>query len=126
MATNKSEFSVHVADPTGKVVCIEPGAEIPSWAKKLITNPVVLNGDGTEVAGDESGDDELPDDEPDEDEVDEDDGEAEDGAGLPPKAGPGSGTDRWAAYAAEHNVDVEGLNKTGIISALAEAGVPVE
>ncbi|WP_217349855.1 hypothetical protein, partial [Mycolicibacterium conceptionense] len=59
---------------------------------------------------------------------DEDDGEDddEDGDGPPPKAGPGSGTDRWAAYAAEHNVDVEGLNKTGIIAALSEAGVPVE
>lgn len=129
MATNKSEFSVHLSDPTGKVVCIEPGAEIPPWAKKLITNPVVLNGDGAEAAAadDESDDDELADDESDE-EGDENDGEDddEDGDGPPPKVGPGSGTDRWAAYAAEHDVDVEGLNKTGIIAALSEAGVPVE
>lgn len=126
MAINKSEFSVHLTDPKGNVVCIEPKAEIPGWAKKLITNPLVLDGDGDSV--DDDLDDLDEDAEDDEDSVDDEDSDSgdEDGDGPPPKAGPGSGTDRWAAYAAEHDVDVDGLNKTGIIAALSEAGVPVE
>lgn len=128
MAKNKSGFAVHVTDPKGAVVCIKPGGEIPPWAKTQITNPYVLKGeipDGDPVVVDEDAvdDDDQVDDEQDDDDQDDDGG---DGDGPPPKAGPGSGTDRWAAYAAKRNVDVDGLNKAGIIAALADAGVPVE
>lgn len=123
MAKNKSGFAVHVTDPNGGAVCIKPGGEIPSWAKGQITNPYVLKGenpDGEPVVFDEELD---VDDYQDDDEAVDDAGE---GDGPPPKAGPGSGAAPWAVYAAKRGVDVEGLNKAGIIAALADAGVPVE
>lgn len=118
MAKNKSGFAVHVTDPSGRAVCIKPGGEIPAWAKAQITNPYVLNGDspdGDPVVADVDDDDDPEDDDP----------EDKKAGGPPPKAGPGSGAALWAEYAAEHGVDVEGLNKAGIIAALADAGVPV-
>lgn len=45
----------------------------------------------------------------------------------PPKAGPGSGVDAWAGYAAEVGVQVEeGAKRDEIVQALADAGKPVE
>ncbi|ANW64011.1 hypothetical protein BCA37_10755 [Mycobacterium sp. djl-10] len=108
MAKNKSEFSVHLTDPKGKAVCIEPGEDIPSWASKLITNPLVLAGN----SADESDDDE-----------DEDDTE---GDGPPPRSGKGGGVRAWRAYAAANGVDGDGLDVDGIIDALEAVGVPTE
>lgn len=59
------------------------------------------------------------------DEADDDEGGELDG--VPAKGGPGSGTKLWAAYAAEHKVDVpEGASRDEIIAALEAAKVPTE
>ncbi len=45
----------------------------------------------------------------------------------PPRAGKGSGEDKWRAYAAEVGFDVTGIeDRNDIIAALESAGVPVE
>lgn len=40
MATNKSEFALHVADKEGNPLVVNPGDDIPSHVK--VTNPYVL------------------------------------------------------------------------------------
>lgn len=40
MATNKSEFALHVQDKEGNPLVIQPGDDIPSHVK--VTNPYVL------------------------------------------------------------------------------------
>jgi hypothetical protein len=60
-----------------------------------------------------------------EDEVDDGSGDGRDG--VPPRAGRGSGKEAWAAYAAEHEVEVaDGASRDDIIAACEAAGVPVE
>lgn len=50
-----------------------------------------------------------------------------DAGSPPPKAGPGSGTDQWVAYAAEKGVDVtDGAKREEIIQALSDAGHAVD
>ena len=47
--------------------------------------------------------------------------------GPPPRGGPGSGADAWAAYAHAHGVAVpDGANREQIQSILVEHNVPVE
>jgi hypothetical protein len=99
MATNRSEFALHLENKGEKVVVL-PGDDLPGWAK--VTNPYVL---GDQVV------------EPDED---------GDSDGPPPQAGPGSGLPKWVAYAEGHGVDVDGLSKADAIAALEDAGVRVE
>lgn len=96
MATNQSELAIHVTDKEGAAVCVLPGDEIPAGVK--VANPYVLG------------------------QADEGDG----GEGPPPQAGPGSGKDKWVAYAEENGVDPEGLDKAEIIAELEGAGVRVE
>lgn len=106
MAKNKSEFSVHLTDPNGEAICIAPGADIPAWAAKLITNPLVLGGESSD---------------PDEDESDDD------GTGRPPpKSGKGGGVRAWRAYAAANGVDGDGLDVDEIVASLEAVGVPTE
>jgi hypothetical protein len=101
MATNQSEFALHLENK-GKKVVVLPGDDLPEWAK--ITNPYVLGLD--------------PDAEHDDDGA---------GSGPPPRAGKGSGEDKWRAYAEEQGVDVsEAEGRDDVIAALEEADVPVE
>lgn len=61
--------------------------------------------------------------------VDDEDGDAsgDSGAVPPPRAGKGSGEDKWRAYAAEKGVDVSHIeDRNEIIAFLEEQGVPVE
>ena len=47
--------------------------------------------------------------------------------GPPPKGGPGSGRDAWAAYAGQHDVDVPAdATREDIVAALEAADVPTE
>jgi hypothetical protein len=47
--------------------------------------------------------------------------------GPPPKAGRGSGEDKWRAYAEANDVDVSAAtNRDEVIAAVANAGVPIE
>lgn len=59
MATNKSEFALHVQDKEGNPLVIKPGDDIPSHVK--VTNPYVLGkevDESTAAAEDaDSGDD---------------------------------------------------------------------
>lgn len=59
MATNKSEFALHVQDKEGNPLVISPGDDIPSHVK--VTNPYVLGKEVDEstaaVADTDSGDD---------------------------------------------------------------------
>lgn len=49
------------------------------------------------------------------------------GDGPPPRAGKGSGEDKWRAYAEANGVDVSGVDgRDEIIGACEDAGVPVE
>lgn len=103
MATNNSEFAVHLTDPKGKPFVLLPGGEIPSWAK--ITNPYVLGADPDAV---------------------DDDEDDQDSDGPPPRSGKGSGVTAWRKYAAKHDVDTDGLDVDEIIAKLDDEGVPVE
>jgi hypothetical protein len=97
MATNQSEYALHLTSPRGKKVVVLPKDEIPAWALKDITNPYVLGIDPDAV-------------------VDEDD-DGDDSDGPPPESGPGSGIKAWRAYAEEIDVDTTGLDKPAIIEA---------
>ena len=100
MATNKSDWAVYLNDDQGVVHCILPGEDIPGWAE--IDNPYVT-GEANQAA------------------------QESDSTNPPPKAGKGSGEDKWRAYAEEHGVDVSGADdRAGVIDALEAAGVPTE
>lgn len=118
MAKKIGEFAVHLHDK-GQLHSFLPGTEVPQWAEKRLGEHCF---EGGEDAFNEDGryqavvhhDAVLP--------------AARGGAsdGPPPQAGPGSAKEKWVAYAEEHGVDVDGLDKAGIIAELEEAGVPVE
>jgi hypothetical protein len=100
---NLSDHNVALQGKDGKVVHVLPGDVFPEWAK--VTNPLVI------------GDQEIDDDEP-EVEAKSD--------GPPPRRGNKSGTEFWAAYAKEHEVDVpEGASRDEVIAACESAGLPV-
>lgn len=89
---------VAVRDRLGNVQSFGPGDEVPGWAAEQITNPNVWEG-----------------------------GEAPDGDGPPPKAGKGSGEDKWRAYAERQGVDVsEADGRDDVITLLELAEVPTE
>lgn len=96
----KLTANVAVRHPdTGAVEVLLEGSDLPSWAADLVGDHVL---DGR-VSGEGGGDD------------------------PPPKGGPGSGRDAWAAYAAEHKVDVPAdATREDIVSALDAADVPTE
>jgi hypothetical protein len=100
MATNESEYAIHV-DVKGKTVCVLPGDEIPDNVK--VENPYVL---GDEQSGDEG---------------------VVVGDGPPPLHGKGSGRDPWAKYADDNGVEVDPeWGRDDIVGACEEAGIPVE
>jgi hypothetical protein len=88
---------VHVQDDQGANHVFGPDDEVPGWAEKAITNPKAW---ADAPAGPAMGD------------------------GEPPRAGRGSGRDAWAAYAANHGVDVpEDMTRDDIIAELERRGV---
>lgn len=105
---------VAVRDDDGTVHSFGPGAEVPAWASKKITNPAAWE-DGTvpeqaagadTTSGQSGGSSPEP----------------------PPKGGKGSGLDDWLAYAA-HFPQVplpEDPSRDDVIDALDEAGVRTE
>lgn len=104
---NNSEYTVHLHQD-GVLHSFEPGDEFPSWAAKLVHNPLVTGHKSD--SGDAGGGNPAP---------------ASDG--VPPQAGAGSGRDAWADYAEQHGVDVdEDWKRDQIIDACKKAGVPVE
>lgn len=148
---------VSVRDELGVIHSFGPGDDVPEWASRKITNPAAWEdqeapfpakrskGDGPKTATVSA----VPADDL-EDRivsrvlegvgellrelvvVDDSDDEAgaepaDAAAGPPPKAGKGSGEDKWRAYAASQGVDVADIEDRGdIIAALKDAGVPVE
>lgn len=133
---------VAVQDDDGKTHSFGPGDSVPDWAARQITNPNAWS------------DAEVPfpaEDQPSESEelaalkADNARLRAENtrlteeleqltappapaDGGPPPRAGRGSGEDKWRAYAAEKNVDlpadIDGRDE--IIDFLRDSGVPVE
>lgn len=102
----------HVIDDKHQVHEFAPGAKVPAWARKLITNPKVWakdEEDGDEPSGDDNpaggGSDEVP--------------------AVPPKSGSGSGRNAWVAYAEANGVEVsEDMSREDIVEALEAAEVP--
>ncbi|BDY33163.1 hypothetical protein [Mycolicibacterium mageritense] len=106
----------HVAlfDEKGFLQQFGPGDVPPAWARKKLTNPKLWDtppaeedesGQGGGSEGNPSGGGDEP----------------------PPLAGPGSGRDPWATYAAKHGVAVtEDDKRDEIVAKLREAGVRVE
>lgn len=93
---------VAVRDDNGTVHSFGPGSDVPAWAAKKITNPSVWGDGGSS-----------------------DDGGSTDGP--PPKAGKGSGEDKWRAYAGRVGVDVsEAESRDDVITLLELAEVPTE
>lgn len=111
------QYAVHVHDDAGELHSFLPGADVPGWAAKLMGKHCFEGGEG---------------------EFNEDGKHApvvhadavvdtQGGGGPPPRAGKGSGEDKWRAYADEQGVDVsEAQGRDDIIAELDEAGVPVE
>lgn len=98
------EFAVHLHDNEGELVSLLPGDEVPGWAVGRIGKHALA----TDDASDDGADDDAHD-------------------APPPKAGKGSGEDKWRAYAEHHGVDVSGAEgRDDVIAALESAGVPVE
>lgn len=152
-------LKAHVAlfDKKGVLHTFEPGEVPPAWAAKKITNPKAWGGDPP-VADepDESGKDaeieqlkaELARLQAAADSETSDDGSGDDSTGdqgagdsqgsgsgsvsvepPPPLAGPGSGRDLWAAYAAQFPDKVEVAEddkRDDIVAKLRDAGIPVE
>lgn len=84
-----------------------PDDEVPEWAARQIGAHAWE--DGEHPFPDEAG------------------SQSREAGSPPPKAGPGSGTDQWAAYAAEQGVDVtEGAKREEIVQALVDAGKTVD
>ncbi|GJO41963.1 hypothetical protein [Mycobacterium marinum] len=100
-----AELATHVAlfDDKGVLHQFGPGSDVPAWARKKITNPAVWDEPPAVPEASGSGGGDSP----------------------PPHAGRGSGRDAWAAYAKDHHVDADGLERDEIITACQEAGVPV-
>jgi hypothetical protein len=120
MGKKVGEYAVAVTDTSGQTHVFLPGDEPPEWAAKTMGDHCFEGGEG--LFNDEGilapvihHDAVVPD--------------ARGAAasdGPPPQAGPGSAKEKWVAYAEEHGVDVDGLDKAGIVAELEEAGVPVE
>lgn len=91
---------VHVQDDQGQNHVFGPGDDVPDWAAKAITNPNAWEEAPVGIPA------------------------ARTAGGEPPRAGKGSGRDAWAAYAAEHGVDVpEDASRDDIIAELEQRGV---
>ncbi len=142
-------LKAHVAlfDKKGVLHTFEPGDEVPAWAAKKITNPKAWGGDPPAVEQPDEGDKAAeiaalkaevarlqatatP------GGVEADRGQgtnAGQGSGSteppPPLAGPGSGRDLWAAYAAQFPDKVEVVEddkRDDIVAKLRNASIPVE
>lgn len=119
---------VHVADEHGKMHVFGPNDDkVPAWAASKITNPKAWKGGNAPTAEDPAAEAarlrarlaEL--------EAAQKPAAGSDGPKPPPKSGQGSSKEAWAAYAAEHQVDVpEGATREQIWQALDEAKVPTE
>lgn len=114
------EYAVHgVVDEAGVPHSFLPGSEPPAWAVKQMGahcfegGEDVFNEDGV-LAPVIHHDAVLP------------DARGAGPSGPPPRAGKGSGEDKWRAYADEQGVDVsEAEGRDDVIAALEEADVPV-
>lgn len=111
------QYAVHVHDDAGQLHSFLPGADVPGWAAKLMGKHCFEGGEGE---FNEDGKhapvvhaDAVVD-------THDDDGDLD---GVPT---PRAGVKKWAAYAEQHGVDVEGLDKAEIIAELEAADVPVE
>lgn len=87
MAATKVFVTVH--DENGAPYTFEPGAEVPDWAARKISNPNVWDGDAP-----------VFEDEPQEGELSEDEVDA------PARSGRGSGLPVWKAYASSLGIEV--------------------
>lgn len=106
--------TVHVVDQEGRTRAFGPGEDLPDWAAGQITNPDVWEG-------------ELP---PHLDENGEPQPRVAASAAPPaqlqepPRAGKGSGREAWAAYAAQHGVEVDNdASRDDIVAHLVERGL---
>jgi hypothetical protein len=121
VSARKLATYVHVADKDGAMHVFGPNDKVPGWAERQITNPKAW-ADGKSPATEDPATEmerlraRLA-------ELEATGG----GTKAPPKAGPGSGKEAWAAYAAEHQVDVpEGATREQILQLLTDAQVPTE
>lgn len=98
------QYAVHLVDDAGALRSFLPGDVVPDWAAKLMGPHCFADGGPVDV--------EVP---------------AADPVGPPPKAGKGSGEDKWRAYAEQEGVDVSSAEgRDDVIDLLDQAGVPVE
>lgn len=89
----------HAMDEQDRAVWFDPGATVPGWARKQLTNP--------KLWGDEQPADPAPAEVP-----------------VPPVSGPGSGKEAWAAFAADRGVEHDaGASRDDIMAACQAAGV---
>ncbi|ORA25169.1 hypothetical protein [Mycobacterium aquaticum] len=105
---------VALFDEKGVLHSFGPGDEPPAWARKKITNPNVWDTipADDDASGERGG---------------SEDNSSGGGDEPPPLAGPGSGRDHWATYAAKHGVEVAKDDKRDeIVTKLRDAGVRVE
>lgn len=90
---------------TGTVHIVAAGSPTPAWAEALIGND--------ELYDDEAADGPAP--------------ASQEPSAAPPKSGPGSGRDAWAAYAqASGHPAADGAGRDDIVSALQSAGIATE
>lgn len=105
---------VHVHNGS-ESVAFGPNDKVPAWAAEKITNPAVwaTPPDAPEPARDQ--------------EPKKPDPNSSGGVTVPPQRGPGSSAVAWAEYAKAKGFETDEDAKTAeIITALAEAGIPVE
>ena len=92
---------VSLIDEAGNLHSFGPGAAVPEWARKRITNPNVWDSPAESAP-------------------------AESAAGPPPQGGPGASRQVWADYATSKGVTVQdGWKRDDIIEACEKAGIEV-
>jgi hypothetical protein len=121
MAKKIGAFAVYAIDDTGETHWFAQGSEPPAWAAKQLGDHCFEGGEGV---FDEAGANQPV---VHADAITPEAADADESDGPPPKAGKGSGEDKWRAYAERHGVDVsEAEGRDDVIAALEDAGVAVE
>lgn len=123
---------VHLVDDQGRLRSFGPADVVPEWAAEQITNPKAWTdraAEAEEATAASPAAPETPVEEPGESPAGDGEHAAEDEpqAGPPPKAGPGSSREAWAAYADANGFEVDPEDgRDEIIAGLDEAGISTD
>jgi hypothetical protein len=116
---------------TGEPTLLAATGELPDWAIGLVGDHLLDHGGKVPAKGDEVAQLKARIAELEQERAESGRSPADDPgnvpASVPPRSGPGSGADKWRAYAAGQGVQVdENASRDDVIAALTAAGKPTE